>query len=78
MVTAFQENSFLGTGALLLPSEDYRSICHLCPGLHAAAKIAIFRVLRKIASLTIFCASCDFSRFFVMLIITEVQSELSI
>ena len=27
---------------------------HLCPGLHAAAKIAIFRVLRKIASLTFF------------------------
>ena len=51
---------------------------HLCPGLHAAAKIAIFRVLRKIASLTIFRASCNFLQFFVMLIITEVQSELSI
>ena len=55
--------------------------CHLCPGLHAAAKIvrlAIFRNTRKIASLTIFRTSCDFSQFFVMLIITEVQSELSI
>ena len=51
-------------------------MCHLCPGLHSAAKIAIFRVLRKIASLTIFRASCDFLQFFVMLIITEVQSEL--
>ena len=27
---------------------------------------------------TVFRASCDFSHFFVMLIITEVQSELSI
>ena len=27
---------------------------HLCQGLHAAAKIAIFRVLQKIASLTFF------------------------
>ena len=44
---------------------------HLCPGLHAAAKIAIFCVLRKIASLTIFFVSCDFSQFFVMLIITK-------
>ena len=50
----------------------------LCPGFHAAAKIAIFRVLRKIASLTIFRVNCDFSQFFVMLIITEVQGELSI
>ena len=75
MVTAFDENSFLGTEALLMPSEDSKAssvfciICHLCPGLHAAAKIAIFRVFR---------ASCDFSQFFVRLIITEVQSELSI
>ena len=27
---------------------------HLCPGLHAVAKFAIFRVLQKIASLTFF------------------------
>ena len=40
----------------------------LCPGLHTAAKIAIFRVLRKIASLTIFRTSRGFSKFFVMLI----------
>ena len=53
-------------------------VFHLCPGLHAAAKVAIFRVLRKIASLTIFRVSCDLSQFFVMLIISEVQSELSI
>ena len=33
-------------------------------------------MLRKISSLTIFRASCDFLQFFVMLIITEVQSEL--
>ena len=52
--------------------------CALCPGLHEAAKIAIFRVLRKIASLTIFRVSWDFSQFFVMLIITEFQGELSI
>ena len=51
---------------------------HLCPGLHVAAKVAIFRVLRKIASLTIFRVSCDFLQFFVMLIVNEVQSELSI
>ena len=44
---------------------------HLCPGLHAAAKIAIFRVLRKIASLTIFSVTRDFSQFFVMLINTK-------
>ena len=83
MVIAFEENSFFGTGTLLLPSEDSKAslvfciVCHLCPGLHAAAKIAIFHVLRTIASLTIFRSSCDFSQFFVMLI-TEVQSELSI
>ena len=52
--------------------------CALCPGLHEAAKIAIFRVLRKIASLTIFRVCWDFSQFFVMLIITEFQGELSI
>ena len=46
---------------------------HLCPGLHAAAKIAIFRVLRKIVSLTIFCVARDFSLFFVMLIITKPE-----
>ena len=46
---------------------------HLCPGLHAAAKIAIFRVLRKIVSLTIFCVPRDFSLFFVMLIITKPE-----
>ena len=44
---------------------------HLCLGFHAAAKIAIFRVLRKIASLTIFRVSCDFTQFFVMLIISK-------
>ena len=44
--------------------------CALCPRLHAAAKIAIFRVLFRV--------SCDLSQFYVMLIITEVQSELSI
>ena len=49
----------------------YSSCPHLCPRLHAATIIAIFRVLRKIASLTIFCVSCDFSQFFVMLIITK-------
>ena len=43
----------------------------LCPGFHAAAKIAIFRLLRKIVSLTIFRVNCDFSQFFVMLIITK-------
>ena len=46
---------------------------HLCPGLHAAAKIAILRVLRKIVSLTIFCGARDFSLFFVMLIITKPE-----
>ena len=45
----------------------------LCPGLHAAAKIAIFRVLRKIVSLTIFCVPREFSLFFVMLIITKPE-----
>ena len=45
--------------------------CHLCPGLHAAAKIAMFRVLPKIVSLTIFCVIRDFSLFFVMLITTK-------
>ena len=65
---------------LMVIDRRYQCICifHLCPGLHAEAKIAIFHVLQKIASLTIFCASCDFLQFFVMLIITEVQSELSI
>ena len=44
---------------------------HLCPGFRAAAKIAIFRVLRKIVSVTIFCVARDFSLFFIMLIITR-------
>ena len=65
---------------LMMKDRRYQCVCifHLCPGLHAETKIAIFRVLQKMASLTIFCASCDFLQFFVMLIITEVQSELSI
>ena len=42
---------------------------HLCPD--AAAKIAIFRVLRKIVSVTSFCVARDFSLFFIMLIITR-------
>ena len=46
---------------------------HLCPGLHAAAKIVAFRVLRKIVSLTIFCVARDFSLFFVMLITTKPE-----
>ena len=33
---------------------EYVCIFHLCPGLQAAAKIAIFRVLQKMAGLTIF------------------------
>ena len=33
---------------------------HLCPEMHAMAKIAIFRVLWKIVSLTIFCFARDF------------------
>ena len=48
----------------------FNKICENCEKLHAAAKIPIFRVLRKIASLTIFCVTSDFSQFFVMLIIT--------
>ena len=42
---------------------------HLCPGLHAAAKIAIFRVLaknrknRKVDDF--FAFTCDFSQFLV-------------
>ena len=39
-----------------------------CLGLHAAAKIAIFR-------LTIFHVSCDFSQFFVMLIIILAAAQ---
>ena len=41
--------------------------------LHAAAKIAIFCVLWKIAILTIFRVSCDFSQFFLMVIIAEIS-----
>ena len=53
--------------------DSVRSITfHLSPGLYAAAKIAIFLVLWKIASLTIFRVSCDFSQFFVMVIIAEI------
>ena len=61
---------------LMMIDRRYQCVCifHLFP----ETKIAIFHVLQKIASLTIFCASCDFLQFFVMLIITEVQSELSI
>ena len=46
---------------------------HLCPGLHAAAKLPIFRLLRKIVGLTIFCGARDLSLFFVMLIITKPE-----
>ena len=65
---------------LMMIDRRYQCICifHLCPGLQAEAKIAIFHVLQKIASLTIFCVSFFVLQFFVMLIITEVQSELSI
>ena len=57
----------------MMTDRRYQCVCifHLCPGLHAAAKIAIFHVLQKIASLTIFCVTCDFSRLFVMLVITK-------
>ena len=37
----------------------------------SSKKIPIFRVLRKIASLTTFSVTRDFSQFFVMLIITK-------
>ena len=58
---------------LMVIDRRYQCICifHLCPGLHAEAKIAIFHVLQKIASLTIFCVTCDFSHLFVVLIITK-------
>ena len=44
---------------LMMIDRRCQCICifHLCPGLHAEAKIAIFHVLQKIASLTIFCVS---------------------
>ena len=50
----------------------WNNMFHLSPGLYAAAKIAIFLVLWKIASLTIFRVSCDFSQFFVMVIFAEI------
>ena len=46
---------------------------HFCPGLHAAAKIAAFRVLRKFASNAKNCQTKDFSLFFVMLITTKPE-----
>ena len=65
----------------MLPPKDSKAqylLRIICPGLHAAAKIAICRMLWNIVSLTIFRASCDISQFFVKLIFTEVQSELPI
>ena len=58
---------------LMVIDRRYQCICifHLCPGLHAEAKIAIFHVLQKIASLTIFCVS-----FFAVL--CHVNNYLSI
>ena len=38
-----------------------------------SSKIAIFRVLRNIVSLTIFCVARDVSLFFVMLITTKPE-----
>ena len=46
---------------------------HLCPGLHTAAKIAIFScVVRNRKSDKIATNSCDFSQFFVIVIIAEI------
>ena len=41
---------------LMMIDRRYQCVCilHLCPCLHAEAKIAIFHVSQKIASLTIF------------------------
>ena len=41
---------------LMMIDKRYQCVCifHLCPCLHAEAKIAIFHLLQKIASLTIF------------------------
>ena len=50
--------------------------CIYQSGVTFLSAIHIFRVLRKIVSLTIFRAGCDFSQF--SLVITEVHSELSI
>ena len=51
---------------LMVIDRRYQCICifHLCPGLHAEAKIAIFHVLQKIASLTIFLR---YLRFFAVI-----------
>ena len=49
------------TGALHQYHRGQGFESHLCPGSHVAAKIAIFRVLRKIASLTIFRSSLSCS-----------------
>ena len=56
------------------------NLLHLRPGLHAAATKSDFFVCVVKNRVWRFFAfnSCDFSQFFVMLIITEVQSELAI
>ena len=65
------DTALFRTGALHQYHRGQGFESHLYPGSHVAAKIAIFRVLRKIASLTIFRVSCDFSQFFVLFIITK-------
>ena len=56
------------------------NLLHLRPGLHAAATKSDFFVCVVKNRFWRFFAfnSCDFSQFFVMLIITEAQSELAI
>ena len=66
-------NSVCNHTELLVIKQIGLLLRHLCPEMHAMAKIAIFRVLRKIVSLTIFCVARDFSLFFVMLIITKPE-----
>ena len=64
-----------------MPLFDYADLAHLCPGLRAAAKIAIFHVLRQMAGLaffhtrlspltlvlTNFSKNCDFPDYFQFL-----------
>ena len=57
--------------------------CHLKIARHnkfSALSVTYVQVCTQQQKLRFFvcCASCDFSQFFVVLIITEVQSELSI
>ena len=55
-------------------SDDFSQFSLVITEVHS--ELSISQNLRKIASLTIFCVTCDFSQFFVMLIINQTELRI--